>query len=129
MTAIEPALRAITELIVRACDPEEVVLFGSWAKGTADVASDVDLVVIGDFAASWWLRERELRDELSAFPISVDLHLLTRGELAVEAARPRTYLNTLRQTSRCLYRRDPDARAALLPTLGQRGTMAALGST
>jgi predicted nucleotidyltransferase len=36
---MESVLRAITDVIVRCCDPEEVVLFGSWAKGTAGVAS------------------------------------------------------------------------------------------
>ena len=102
---MESVLRAITDVIVRCCDPEEVVLFGSWAKGTAGVASDVDLLVIGAFTTSWWLRDRELRDELRAFPVPVDLHMLTRAELAVEAARPHTYLNTLQATSRCLYRR------------------------
>ena len=102
---MESVLQAITDVIVRCCNPEEVVLFGSHAKGTAGVTSDVDLLVIGEFTASWWLRERELRDELRAFPIPIDLHLLTRAELAVEMARPHTYLNTLQATSRCLYRR------------------------
>jgi predicted nucleotidyltransferase len=106
MHDLEPVLRAMIDVIVGCCDPEEVVLFGSWAKGTAGVASDVDILVVGNFTASRWLRDRELREELSVFPIPVDLHLLTRAELAIEAARPLTYLNTLQATSRCLYRRD-----------------------
>jgi uncharacterized protein len=102
---MESMLRAVTDLIVRCCDPEEVVLFGSWAKGTAGVGSDLDILVIGDFRASWWLRGRELREELSVFPIAVDLHLLTRAEMTAESAKEHTYLNTLQATSRCLYRR------------------------
>jgi predicted nucleotidyltransferase len=106
MHEIEPVLRTITNVIVRCCDPEEVVLFGSWAKGTAGVTSDVDLLVIGDFTSSRWLRDRELQDELHAFAIPIDLHMLTRAELRIEAARPPNYLNTLQAASRCLYRRD-----------------------
>ncbi len=51
------------------CDPDVVALFGSWAKGTADVHSDVDLLVVGPFRASPWLRDRELRDALRDFAI------------------------------------------------------------
>ena len=105
---MDSVLRAVTDLIVRCCDPEEVVLFGSWAKGSARVGSDLDLLVLGDFQASRWLRDRELRDELRVFPIPVDLHLLTREEFTMESAKPHTYLNTLRWSSRCLYRR-PDS--------------------
>ncbi len=105
MSEIEPLLAAITGIIVRDCDPDRVVLFGSWAKGTADRHSDLDVLVIGPFAASGWLRDRELRDALREFPIAIDLHLLTPGEFAIESAKPHGYLNTLQATSRLLYER------------------------
>ena len=37
----------VVDTVVACCDPDAVVLFGSWAKGTADVHSDIDLLVIG----------------------------------------------------------------------------------
>ena len=39
-------LRQIVAAIVRAADPEQVILFGSRARGDAEADSDVDLVVI-----------------------------------------------------------------------------------
>ena len=105
MERIEPVLQAMAGVIVDHCDPDRVVLFGSWAKGTADRHSDIDLLVIGPFRASRWLRDRELREALAEFPIAVDLHCLTQAEFDVESAKPHTYLNTLQATSRVLYER------------------------
>ena len=105
MTSIEPLLQSITATIVQTCDPEEVVLFGSWGKGTARVDSDLDVLVIGEFAESKWLRDRELKGVLREYPIAIDLHLYTREEVEIETRAPHTWLETLRLTGRTLYRR------------------------
>ncbi len=46
---LDKTLRSITELIVRCCDPDEIILFGSYAKGNAQVGSDLDILVIANF--------------------------------------------------------------------------------
>ncbi|MGW0628478.1 nucleotidyltransferase domain-containing protein [Streptomyces sp. NPDC002758] len=107
---VDTALGAITDTVVECCDPDAVVLFGSWAKGTADVHSDIDLLVVGPFRASPWLRDRELRDALRRFAVRFDLHLVTPAELAAGPAHG--YLDTLRTSCRVLYTRpglDPGA--------------------
>lgn len=38
-------LDELVDRIVEAVRPERVILFGSWAKGTAEAASDIDLFV------------------------------------------------------------------------------------
>ncbi len=45
---IEQRVNAAVAEVVAATDPEQVVLFGSVAKGTAGPESDIDLLVIGD---------------------------------------------------------------------------------
>ena len=45
---IEQRVRAAVDEIVTATNPEQVVLFGSVARGTAGPESDIDLLVIGD---------------------------------------------------------------------------------
>ena len=45
---IEQRVNAAVDEIVAATDPEQVVLFGSVATGTAGPESDIDLLVIGD---------------------------------------------------------------------------------
>ena len=39
-------LNAIREQVIRLCDPQKILLFGSQAKGTATAKSDIDLCVI-----------------------------------------------------------------------------------
>jgi uncharacterized protein len=102
---IDRALRAITDLIVRSCDPDEVVLFGSFAKGIPRPDSDLDILVVGDFRTSRWLRARELDGLLSRFALSIDLHLLTPRELAIEATKPYTFLNTVQASCIRLYQK------------------------
>ena len=39
-------LQAIQEQIFRLCDPQKILLFGSQAKGTATINSDIDLCIV-----------------------------------------------------------------------------------
>ena len=96
----EQVLQALVSVVVDTCDPDEVHLFGSWAKGTTHRHSDIDLLVVGGFRQSSWIRDSELREALREFPIAVDLHLLTPEELSAGSARPHTYLNTALASSR-----------------------------
>ena len=73
----------------------ELVLFGSQAKGTTHGASDIDLLVVGDFKRSRYLRAQEVDDLVSQFPVAVDLHLITREELAVEKAQPFSFFASI----------------------------------
>jgi predicted nucleotidyltransferase len=100
-----PALAAIVDVIVGHCDPDEIILFGSWAKGTAHRHSDIDLLVIGPFTSSSWIRDREVKEALRDFPIVIDLHLLTPREMAIGSAKRHTYLDTLTDTGRTVYKR------------------------
>lgn len=102
---LERALDSIVATIVAAVDPDEIVLFGSVAKGTAGAHSDVDLLVIGAFAGPQRRRGAELRGLLDRYPLRLDLHLLTPAEEAVERARPHSWLATLRGHGRVLYAR------------------------
>ena len=116
----------VVETVVACCDPDAVVLFGSWAKGTADVHSDVDLLVIGPFRASPWLRDREVRDALRGFAIRFDLHLVTPAELA--AAPRHGYLDTIRSSCKVLYTR-PGLPEGTLTDFGGGFMMSAIEGT
>ena len=80
-----PVLADITALIVRSCDPDEILLFGSHAKGTNNEDSDLDLLVVGRFVESPRLRGLALRELMGRYAIPVDIHFVTRDELAAQA--------------------------------------------
>jgi uncharacterized protein len=99
----ERVLARITERIVRSCEPQAVVLFGSFAKGQQDVHSDIDILVVGRFAESAWLRGRELRASLREFPLKIDLLLLTPAEAAQQLREPFGFLASVLGSSVTLY--------------------------
>lgn len=110
---LEHALPKITSMIVRCLDPEAVILFGSVAKDSAGPHSDVDLLVVGDFRGPRHRRGAELRGLLDRYPLRLDLHLLTRAEVAQERQRALSWMATLAEYARVLYVRsekgkDPD---------------------
>jgi predicted nucleotidyltransferase len=107
VTRAGPVLRRITELIVRSVDPELVLLFGSAAKGLDGPDSDLDLLVVGNFAGPRHRRGRELRGLLDRYPVRIDLHLLTPAEVAAGRRDPRSWLATLHGHAQTLYRSPP----------------------
>ena len=81
----ERLLKSMTETIVEAVHPDEVILFGSHAKGTERVGSDVDFLVVMPDAEETRRQCRRLTGRLyrhlAAFPVSKDILVYTRGEV------------------------------------------------
>lgn len=98
-------LRRVTSLIVTACDPEKIILFGSYAKGQQNRDSDVDILVIGDFRGSSILRDQELRQLLHTFPVRIDVHIATTQEVEAVTAKPFSFLNCVVSSGVVLYTR------------------------
>jgi predicted nucleotidyltransferase len=53
-------IMAVVDRIAKEYDPERVVLFGSYAKGTANTDSDVDLLVILSFEGKPFWKSLEI---------------------------------------------------------------------
>ena len=101
----DQALRSITALIVQGCDPEAVLLFGSYAKGQNNLDSDLDFLVIGNFPESRHLRGHEVQELMRRYPIRIDLHLVTPEEVAIESRKPYGFLSSVLASSVTLYQR------------------------
>lgn len=91
-------IRRLAQSLAAECDPLAVLLFGSWAKGSADVHSDVDLVVV--------LRERPspalrmaLQDAVRRVPMHVDLLVWTPAEIATARADPQSFAGAVLSTA------------------------------
>lgn len=99
-TSIQNAARRVG---VAASNPARVILFGSYARGSADEASDLDLLVIEeklDDKASEYLR---LRDALGDMPTSVDLLLLSRHDFERRSQVKGTVPHRASKEGRVLY--------------------------
>jgi len=78
-------LQRMTAALVEAADPEQVILFGSHARGEAGPESDVDLIVVEaePFGPDRdvHLEEARLRRALPGFDVSVDILVFSRDDV------------------------------------------------
>ncbi len=81
----EALLREMVEAIVDEVDPDQVILFGSQARGDAHESSDIDLVVLEaePFGNGRSRRDEEVRVRraLSSFHVSKDILVYSREDV------------------------------------------------
>jgi len=73
------AIRRMVRPIVAQFAPEQIILFGSHARGDAGPDSDIDLLVVMSFEGSKRVKQVELRGVLPKTAVPVDV-ILTRPE-------------------------------------------------
>lgn len=92
-SVVEEQIQSMTQRIVRECDPLEVLLFGSWARGDAASDSDVDLLVILPDGTRRRPAAIALRRALDSGPLACDVLVVTpedvrrRGRIAGSVLR------------------------------------------
>jgi len=96
-------LRGIVQQIVEHCRPRRVILFGSWARGTAGPDSDADLLVVTDRPAGLDASLRIRRAIHSRLPL--DLIVLGAGELRERIDSGDYFLQDAVGQGRVLYER------------------------
>ncbi len=105
----EALLQSMTDTIVAEVDPDEVILFGSRAKGTEHAGSDVDLlVVMPDSEETRRFRRRltgRLYRRLAGFPVTKDILIYTQHEVEEWRDEPSHVVAVSLREGRRLYAR------------------------
>lgn len=99
------ALREMVSLIAEVCDPEEIFLYGSYAKGQATVESDLDLLVVVRSGVRPTELAIEVRELLDGFPMRVDLKVMTQEDLEAGSRQPFGFIQSIRSSGVFLYKR------------------------
>jgi predicted nucleotidyltransferase len=81
-TTMQNTIAAMVDCLVKQFDPEQIILFGSHARGTAGPDSDVDLLVIMPFSGSKRAKQIEMRLALHDIHVPKDIILVTPEEVA-----------------------------------------------
>lgn len=76
-----PAIGEMVRRLIAGFDPEQVILFGSYAKGTAGPDSDADLLVVMAFDGKRRAKTVELYGAVGAVGLAKDILLVTPDEL------------------------------------------------
>jgi uncharacterized protein len=81
-TATPAVIDRMVRRIVRQFHPEQVILFGSHARGEAGPDSDVDLLVVMDFEGSAFEQALEILQALHDHRVPIDVIVTRPGEFA-----------------------------------------------
>jgi uncharacterized protein len=90
-------LARIARPILRRLGAERAIIFGSWARGTADGFSDLDLVVVRKTDRPFVDRGLDLAPLLDALPVAVDVLVYTPEEFAAAMKRGVGIFDALRR--------------------------------
>lgn len=99
----EVALRQIVERIVAAAKPSRVIVFGSYGRGNADSASDLDLMVVKPTITNLGEEMLELYRAVGATEVGVDVLLYSDAEFGRRSQVPGTVLYWARKEGRPVY--------------------------
>jgi predicted nucleotidyltransferase len=95
----------LTTRIVEAEGPEKIILFGSYASGTATESSDIDLLVISRSTLSRPEREVRLTRQLFGSGVPYDLLVLTPEEVEERLRRNGSFIREILSTGQVVYQR------------------------
>ncbi len=101
----EQAIQMMVDRLVARFDPDQIILFGSQARGTAGPGSDVDLLVIMPVSGSKRARQLELRIALHDIAVPKDIILATPDEVARRRDIVGTIIRPALREGRVLYAR------------------------
>ena len=102
---LPPLVERVLQRVIRALAPERVVLFGSYAKGTENACSDVDLLIITNMPGGTNHYQRLAR-QLAAdcFP-RVDIVMASSSEVASADGASAPFLASILAGGITLYTR------------------------
>ncbi len=102
----ERAIEMMMERLVDRLDPDQIILFGSQARGTAGPGSDADLLVIMPVSGSKRAKQLEMRvDLLHDIAIAKDIILATPDEVARRRDVVGTIIHPALREGKLLYAR------------------------
>ena len=81
-TRVQRQIERMTRRLVRRFDPEKIILFGSYARGTPGPDSDVDLLVVLPISGSKRKRQLDIRLALNDIRVPKDIIVSTPEEFA-----------------------------------------------
>jgi predicted nucleotidyltransferase len=91
--------------LVKQFDPDQIILFGSYARGTARADSDIDLLVVLPVTGSKRAKQVEMRMALHDIRVPKDIIVATPEEIARHRNIIGTIIRPALQEGKVLYAR------------------------
>ncbi len=102
---VKKYIEDLREQIVRAVNPQKIILFGSYAYGAPTEDSDIDLLVIMPFKVSQHQQAFEIRRRIKA-PVALDLLVRTPEVITQRLEWGDFFLREIVEQGKVLYESD-----------------------
>jgi uncharacterized protein len=99
----ELEINNLVEKIVKRIQPKKVIVFGSYAKGTATYKSDLDLFIIKNTQLPMISRDEEVRSIVSGLLQKVDVHIYTLEEVDEYGSEKFSFVHSILKTGKVIY--------------------------
>ncbi len=96
-------IEMIVARIVERMQPQKVIIFGSYAKGTATIKSDLDIFIIKETELPPANRTVTLMPLLARVLIRVDVHVYTPEEVEAYSEEPFSFVNSVLKTGKTVF--------------------------
>lgn len=100
---IENTLNKIIEYAVYVTEPEEIILFGSMTNKTANVYSDVDILIISDSDKKEAVSK--IRNFVYQLSLKTDVLIYSREEFDKELNLPVSFLKATHKSGKIVYKK------------------------
>ncbi len=110
----EELVSQIVQRILAVGSPEQIVLFGSRARGVARPDSDLDLLIIEESSLPRFRRSARYRRALRGLYPAKDIVVWTPQEVQEWRALPNSFISTALTEGKVLYERRSRSRAGMV---------------
>lgn len=102
------AINMIVQRIAERFDPEQIILFGSYAYGKPHQYSDVDLLVVMKTKERPLAKQLEISRALSPHPFGLDILVYAPREIKSRVAMGDYFLREIVSKGKVMYERHPE---------------------
>jgi predicted nucleotidyltransferase len=106
-TLTRQIIREIVQRVVKAVDPDKIVLFGSYAYGKPRKTSDLDLLIVMNSELPRHKRSIPVYDALRGLVFPKDIIVYTEEEIKDWEAVPQSFISSVLRKGTVLYEKQP----------------------
>jgi len=103
-------LSDITARIASACNPERIILFGSYAYGQPKTQSDIDLLIVMNSRKSFFERHKQISGLFPGRLFALDILVKTPREVSDRLKSGDPFMCEVLKRGRILYERTANSR-------------------